>query len=111
MDIQTVIIIGIIIIGVGIAIYKFVKMGRQQQINNIKQWLLIAVIEAERLLGSRTGKLKLRYVYDLFVTKFRFMSFIISFEQFSLLVDEALDVMRDLIDTNDAVKSIVNSDK
>ena len=111
VDYYTLIIIAIIVIGAGAAIYKFAKMGRDQQIANIKEWLLVACLEAEKVLGSNTGRIKLRYVYDLFVTKFRFMSFIISFEQFSLLVDEALDVMRDLIDTNDAVKTIVNSDK
>ena len=92
------------------AIYNFFTQTKEQQINNIKEWLLYAVLDAERLLGSNTGRVKLRYVYDLFVSKFRVMSFIISFEQFSMLVDEALDVMRDLIENNQAVKAIVESD-
>ena len=111
MDYYTVIIIGIIILGLVAAAIRFCRLTKEQQINNIKEWLLIACLEAEQLLGSKTGKLKLRYVYDLFVTKFRFMVYIISFEQFSLLVDEALDVMRDLIENNQAVKAIVESDR
>ena len=111
MDYYTLIIIAIIIAGLVAAAIKFFRLSKEQQINNIKEWLLIACLEAEKALGNKTGRIKLRYVYDLFVTKFRFMAYIISFEQFSLLVDEALDVMRDLINTNDAVKNIVNSDK
>ena len=107
----TVIIIAVIIIGAAAAIYNFAKMGRDQQIKNIKQWLLYAVIDAERLLGSNTGKIKLRFVYDMFISKFKFMSYIISFDTFSMLVDEVLEEMRSLIETNDAVKAIVESDK
>ena len=111
MDYYTVIIIAIVVIGLAAAAYNFFKLTKEQQINNIKEWLLVACLEAEKVLGSKTGRIKLRYTYDLFVSKFRFMSYIISFEQFSLLVDEALDVMRDLIETNEAVKKIVEGDK
>ena len=79
------------------AVYNFVKMGRAQQLNKVKQWLLFAVVEAEKELGSKTGQLKLRYVYNLFVSKFKMLSYIISFETFSMLVDEALDEMKDMI--------------
>lgn len=111
MDYYTLTIIGIVVFGLGAAIYNFAKMGRNQQIKNIKQWLLYAVIDAERLLGSNTGKIKLRFVYDMFISKFKFMSYIISFDTFSELVDEVLEEMRSLIETNDAVKAIVESDK
>ena len=104
------IIIAIITIGVGIAIYNFVKMGREKQIENIKEWLLFAVLEAEKVLGSKTGRIKLRYVYDLFISKFRVMAYFVSFDTFSLWVDEALDVMRDLIESNDAVKKMVGGE-
>ena len=111
IDYYMIIIMIIVVVGLVAAAIKFFRLTKDQQIRNIKEWLLIACLEAEQLLGSKTGRIKLRYVYDLFVTKFRFMAYIISFEQFSLLVDEALDVMRDLIETNQAVKAIVESDK
>ena len=74
-------------------------MGRTQQLNKVKAWLLFAVVEAEKELGSKTGYLKLRYVYNLFVSKFKVLSYIISFETFSELVDEALDSMKYVIES------------
>lgn len=77
----------------------------------VKEWLLLAVLEAERALGSGTGQVKLRFVYDLFIDKFKYLSLVISFEQFSMLVDDALDVMRDMISNNKQVEQYVNSNQ
>ena len=106
-----IIALGIIgLIGIVIAaIYYFIKLGKEKQIEVVREWLLLAVIEAEKALGSNTGKIKLRYVYDLFITKFKYLSLVISFDQFSLLVDEALDVMRDMIISNKSIKDYVES--
>lgn len=81
---------------VGVIEYFFNK-------NRAKEWLLGAVTEAEKELGSKTGKLKLRIVYDAFITKFPIFSKIITFNAFSLMVDEVLVEMRKIIDTNVAV--------
>ena len=62
---------------------------------------------AEKKLGEKTGQLKLRYVYDLFIKRFKFMSKLITFEQFSALVDEALEIMRHMIQTNIAVANYI----
>lgn len=97
MDFQLISIISMLAVLAIAAVYNFVKMGRAQQLNKVKQWLLYAVVEAEKELGSKTGQLKLRYVYNLFVSKFKMLSYIISFETFSMLVDEALDEMKDMI--------------
>ena len=67
------------------------------------EWLLYACLEAERIFGSQTGKIKLRYVYDAFLTAFPVLARFISFEQFSEMVDIALEEMRKLINTNMAV--------
>ena len=64
---------------------------------------------AEKELGGGTGKLKLRYVYDLFLTKFSWLAKIISFEQFSELVDEALEEMKLLLNTNEQIAAIVEN--
>lgn len=97
MDFQLISIISMLAVLAIAAVYNFIKMGRAQQLNKVKQWLLYAVVEAEKELGSKTGQLKLRYVYNLFVSKFKMLSYIISFETFSMLVDEALDEMKDMI--------------
>lgn len=88
-------------------VYKFFKKPSKQQIEAVKQWLIYACIEAEKLLGSKTGILKLRYVYDLFVTKFPWLAQIISFEYFSKLVNEALETVRRQLENNEAIKNIV----
>jgi hypothetical protein len=92
----------------GIMICCFLKLSKEKQIEMIKQWLLLAVIEAEKQLGSGTGTVKLRYVYDMFIKRFKFMSKLITFEMFSQLVDEVLETMRHLIETNQSIAAYIN---
>lgn len=87
---------------------KFFKMPTKEQINCLKEWLKLAVIQAEKELGEKTGQAKLRYVYDLFLTKFNWLAKVITFEQFSLYVDEALEWMRNQLESNEAIKNIVS---
>ena len=99
----SVILIGII----GLCLCWFLKLSKERQKEIIIEWLLLAVIKAEKELGNGTGQLKLRFVYDLFIDKFRFISMLISFSQFSKLVDQALDTMRDMLDSNKQIKDYV----
>lgn len=73
----------------------------------IKEWLKMAVIDAERWLGSGTGQIKLRYVYDQFIQRFPVVSKIISFKLFSKWVDFALEWMRKQIENNNKIKSYI----
>ncbi len=73
----------------------------------VKQWLIWAVSEAEKALGSGTGQLKLRKVYDMFTDKFRVISLAVPFAAFSAWVDSALEVMRDMLVTNSAVAEYI----
>ena len=72
-----------------------------------KNWLVWAVAEAEAMLGSKTGQLKLRYVYDLAVVRFPIMSKLLPFGMFSKLVDAALDVMNDMITNNTSIAEAI----
>ena len=72
---------------------RFAKQPRDKQVAAVKEWLLVAVLEAERQFGSGTGKLKLRTVYDLFVARFPWMARVVSFDTFAQWVDEALDTV------------------
>ena len=92
----------------GIMICCFLKLSKEKQIEMIKQWLILAVVEAEKKLGEKTGQLKLRYVYDLFIERFKFMSKFITFDMFSQLVDEALETMRLMIQNNPNVSAYIN---
>lgn len=86
---------------------KFVKMPSEAQIKKVREWLLYAVVMAEKELGGGTGQIKLRYVYNLFAERFPSLVPIITFELFSALVDEALEKMRHLLDTNLDIKAYV----
>ena len=91
-----------------LSVLNFIRLPKNKQLEKVKQWLLIAVTEAEKVLGSGTGKLELSYVYDLFVTKFPWLAKIVPFETFSTLVDEVLEDMRKLIEANPNVNEYVN---
>ena len=94
----------------GIAVYRYFKLPSETQLAKVREWLLWAVTEAEKELGGGTGKLKLRQVYDLFVTRFPWLAKIVSFELFSDMVDDALDEMREMLANNQAVKALVNGE-
>lgn len=72
-------------------------------INGFKHWLVWGVSEAEKMLGSGTGQLKLQYVYDSAVIRFPKLAKVIPFKVFKKMVDGALDVMRTMIEQNKAI--------
>lgn len=86
--------------------FKFI----QNEKTNVKEWLLLAVSEAEKALGFGTGKLKLRQVYQTFVETFPVFSKLISFDTFSLWVDDALATMYHLISTNTNINEYIGID-
>lgn len=89
-------------------IFNFFNMPSDKQIQNLKEWLKLAVTQAEKELGSKTGQLKLRYVYDLALERFKWLEELISFEQFSLYVDEALIWLNEQLKSNEAVQNLVS---
>ena len=103
------VIVGICcVIGViGFGIYQFIKLEKDKQLEIAKEWLLLAVVEAEKKLGGGTGQIKLRYVYDMFIEKFKFLALMITFEQFSTMVDMSLDKMRLMLSSNEKLKDYV----
>lgn len=104
---DNIILILLTLLGIGAFAFWFYKLEKSKQLEMIRQWLLLAVIEAEKQLGGGTGAVKLRFVYDKFIERFKFMSKIITFEQFSSLVDEALEVMKLMIQQNQNVAAYI----
>lgn len=98
-----------VVMTVAAAVTGFFNQPTKQQLAKVKEWLLYAVTMAEKDLGGGTGKLKLRYVYDLFLTKFSWLARLITFEQFSGLVDEALEEMKRLLESNTSMQQLVNA--
>lgn len=90
-------------------ICKFTKQPRAEQLAKIKEWLLYAVTAAQKEFGDGTGQIKLRYVYDKFLTKFPAFATIVSFELFSSLVDEALIKFKEILETNNKIQKYVEN--
>lgn len=109
MSPQTLIVIAFFVIAICGGAYYFIKLPNEQRLANIKEWLKYAVTEAEKALGSGTGQLKLRMVYDMAVKQFPWVLSIITFDTFSLWVDEALEWMNNQIETNQAITEFVEN--
>ena len=90
-----------------VKVVQFVRSPSDKQIENLKEWLELAVTEAEAALGSGTGQLKLRDVYDMAVEKFPWVGEFVTFETFSTWVDEALEWMNNQLESNENVKAYV----
>lgn len=73
---------------------------KEDNLKMIKSWLLSVIVNAEKIYGGKTGKVKLSYVYGLFVEKFPKLAKIVTFDTFSALVDEVLKIDENFINTN-----------
>lgn len=98
-----------VVAGIVGAVIKFIVLPSDEQIASLKEWLRWAVTEAEKELGSGTGQLKLRAVYDMAIERFPWVEKFVSFEEFSKMVDEALEWMRKQLDNNGKIKDYVDS--
>lgn len=81
------------------------------QKKSIKEWLLLAVIEAEKIFGEKTGKLKLRQVFESFVKLYPVFSKFVTFDTFSGWVDIALKQMEEWLSSNKVAAEYVNYTK
>ena len=80
------------------------------RLNDVQEWLLGVVTEAEKQLGSGTGQLKLRQVYDKFLEKFPLLSVLVPFNMFAEMVDKALERMRAMLESNSFAQPYVEGD-
>lgn len=101
----------IAVVVIVLAVIAFFRLPVAMQKKKIKEWLLWAVTECEKEMGGGVGALKLRLCYDWFTQTFAWVSKLISFETFSAWVDEALERMRVLLETNDAIAEYVSGGK
>ena len=85
----------------------YINLPNSKKAKKVKEWLLFAVVQAEKELGSGTGALKLRFVYDMFITKFPLLVALIPFSTFSSFVDEALDKFKKLLATTPELQAYV----
>lgn len=93
-----------------VAIVAFVLIYKFCGVEKVKNWLLWAVCQAETELGSGTGKLKLATVYSMFIERFPNFSKIMPYSLFSKLVDEALEIMREWLESNKAIATVIKKE-
>ena len=101
------IIIAAAIVVAAVAFILWRKANGATTLQAVKEWLKYAVTIAEAELGSGTGQLKLRMVYDMFLQTFSTLAGKITFEDFSAYVDEALEWLDAQLESNAAVAAIV----
>lgn len=75
----------------------------------VKEWLKYAVTIAEAELGSGTGQLKLRQVYDMFLERFPVFSKLVPFSTFSYWVDLALEFLKEQLEKNESIKAFIEN--
>jgi hypothetical protein len=96
----------LIITVVAVVVY-FLLNGKR----SVVEFLLQAVVMAEKDLGSGTGKIKLSVVYGNFIEKYPIFSKIIPFPVFSAWVDAVLEDMKDILSKNEKAKAYVENEK
>ena len=97
------------IVALVLVIGAFVLIAIKER-KNLKNWLLYAVAAAEKALGSGTGELKLRQVYDAFLVKFPVISKFMSFNTFKSLINDALVELENLIKSNEKVNTYIKGE-
>ena len=94
------VIILFVLIGGAVAFFK----GEERSLRNV---LLYLCSEAEKMLGSKTGQLKLKYVWSQACSQFKFLTTFMTFEKFSEMVDQCLVEFRHLVETNPNIAGYV----
>ena len=83
---------------------------KEEQIEELKKWLRWLVWEAEEYFGSKTGQLKLAYVYNLAVKQFPWIAYIMTYEEFDeKYVKEALKWLEEQLSKNPNIKALLEN--
>lgn len=88
-------------------VYYFYHMPTEDKKQALREWLKWAVFKAEKEYGGKTGQIKLREVWNMALKEFPWLVRCMSFEMFSCFVDEALEWLKKQLESNDAVKQLV----
>ena len=102
-------IVGGIVIAAAFVQLVLSKRLTAEQKKMILNYLVYAVVEAEEWYGGGTGKLKLANVYNKFVKQLPQLAQLVSYDTFCSLVDQALEIMKEMC-TNDKINSVINPD-
>lgn len=93
-----------------VALLRFFSLEKEERYKQIRGWLLQAVLIAEKQFGSKTGRLKLSTVYSEFCKQIPWLARVVSYENFSGYVDDALLEMKELLESNSSINSFVEKE-
>lgn len=96
-NIDLLIVIILLILSVFISIRNFLVIPSQKRQEKILLWMIHNVEMAEKIYGSKTGKLKLAYVYQQFLERFGILGLFMSQEVFETLVNRAIAIMEEAL--------------
>lgn len=83
---------------------------KEEQLEELKKWLRWLVWEAEEYFGSKTGQLKLAYVYNLAVKQFPWIAYVMTYEEFDeKYVKEALKWLEEQLSKNPNIKALLEN--
>jgi len=91
------------------AIYVVDQLNRtkEEQIQELEKWLRYLVYEAEQYFGSKTGQLKLAYVYNMAVQQFPWIAKFMTYEEFDQkYVKGALKWLEEQLASNPSFKAL-----
>ncbi len=105
------IVLGLIavVIAIVVACRKFLGLPTDKQIAKVMEWLEYACAIVEKELGGKTGELKLRKVYDMFLIRFNWLAKVVPFELFSELVKVALKSLEEKAKENKAIENFITN--
>lgn len=95
-----------LLVCLGAVVYNFIMLPPSGKKEALKEWLKWAVTVAEKEYGGKTGQLKLRYVWELALKQFPWLVRFVTFDEFSLYVDEALEWLKGQLESNEAMKAL-----
>jgi len=101
------VVFGALTFALGIFAHKFLTQPTEKQLKIVKSWLRTAVVLAEKEIGEGKGKQKLHFVYNAFTARYKWIAMILSFDQFSALVDEALIKTKEVLEDIKEEKEIL----
>jgi hypothetical protein len=111
MSISSIVVIAIVAFMAGVLVgyfcHSFFSSSKTEKIAQIKEILLYLVAMAEKELGGGTGNLKLAKVYNEFTSEYPDLAKVITYEQFTELVDEVLIKFENLLRDNAKAKQLI----
>lgn len=95
------ILLGAIVVAfLGLKVKQYIVTPSEKKQELILEWLSQAVVIAEYKFGTKAGKAKLSYVYQMFVKQYGILGMLMSEKLFNELVDKALAEVGDSLENS-----------